>query len=127
MVTIDIGANNVTSCVPAAGATCPGITKVVQDQPRILKALRAAYPALPIVGMNYYDPFLAEWLQGPAGQARAKVSVGMTNTFNNVLKQAYTAFRVPVANVSAAFFTNIFTPVPVVKLPLSLTWPQSAH
>ena len=41
LVTIDIGAN----------------------LPKILKALRlAAGPNVPIVGMNYYNPFLAAWL-----------------------------------------------------------------
>jgi len=72
------------------------------------------------VAMNYYDPFLAEWLQGPAGQALAKQSVQFTTFFNSVLAQIYAAARVPVADVQAAFQTTNFTPVPPLGLPLNV-------
>ena len=68
LVTIDIGANDLEIC----GNIETGIDPVcVQDAfsdvganlPKILKALRlAAGPNVPIVGMNYYNPFLAAWL-----------------------------------------------------------------
>jgi len=132
VITLDIGANNVDGCV-SAGTLNPncfagGTTAAKQDLPQILRALRRAYPAVPIVGMNYYDPFLAAWRQGPAGQALATASVVATNAFNRVLKQAYIASGVPVADVSAAFFTNTTTKLPVVNLPVNvaticlLTW-----
>jgi hypothetical protein len=78
--------------------------------------------------MNYYDPFLAEWLQGPTGQTLATESVSLATSFNGVLDAFYGAFGVPVADVQDTFLTTNFTPVPVVGLPLNvsvicaLTW-----
>ena len=35
-----------------------------------------------IIGMRYYDPELADWLAGRAGQALAQASVGLLDTSN---------------------------------------------
>ena len=44
---------------------------VAANLPKILAALRlAAGPHVPIVAMNYYNPFLAVWLLGDAELAR---------------------------------------------------------
>jgi lysophospholipase L1-like esterase len=122
LVTIDIGANNVLPCVGLSGIDTgcinQGVGEVAHDLPYILQQLRAAAGAgVPIVAMNYYDPVLAEWLQGPAGQALAKQSVQFTVFFNNVLESIYAAAGVPVADVQAAFQTTTFTP----GLPLNVT------
>jgi len=133
LVTLDIGANDVDGCVSAAGinkdCVAGGIAAAKANLPVILGALlQAAGPGVRVVGMNYYDPFLAVWRQGPTGQALATESVGLTNTFNGVLESAYKAAGVPVADVSTAFFTNTSTMRPVVNLPLNvaticvLTW-----
>src|SRR5439155_859958 len=115
LVTIDIGANNVLPCVGLSGIDTgcinQGVGEVSHDLPYILAQLRAAAgPGVPIVAMNYYDPFLAEWLQGPAGQALAKQSVQFTTFFNSVLAQIYAAARVPVADVQAAVQTTNCAP-----------------
>jgi len=132
LVTLDIGANDVDGCVSAAGidnaCVAGGIAAAGTNLRVILGALQAADPGVRVVGMNYYDPFLAVWRQGPAGQVLATDSVGLTNTFNGVLESAYKAAGVPVADVSTAFFTNTSTMRPVVNLPLNvaticvLTW-----
>jgi len=133
LVTLDIGANDVDGCVSAAGinkdCVAGGIAAAKANLPVILGALlQAAGPGVRVVGMNYYDPFLAVWRQGPTGQALATESVGLTNAFNGALESAYKAARVPVADVSTAFFTNTSTMRPVVNLPLNvaticvLTW-----
>jgi lysophospholipase L1-like esterase len=131
-VTIDIGANDVDGCL--AGETVDpvcianGIQTAGSNLPKILSALRAADPTVPIIGMNYYDPFLASWLQGPAGQALALQSLALTLTFNGVLEGAYARFSIPVANVQDAFQTTNRTEIPFVQLPVdvaaicSLTW-----
>ena len=126
LVTIDIGANNVLPCVGLSGIDTgcinQGVGEVTNDLPYILQQLRAAAgPGVPIVAMNYYDPFLAEWLQGPTGQALAKQSVEFTVFFNNVLAQIYAAARVPVADVQAAFQTTNFTLVPPLGWPLNVS------
>jgi lysophospholipase L1-like esterase len=116
LVTIDIGANNVDGCVTATGIdpTCvaAGIESAGTDLTAILTKLKAAAgPHTVFAGMNYYDPFLAAWLAGPAGQAEATASVSLSNTFNTVLGDVYGAFGVPVADVATQFDTADFTPV----------------
>ncbi len=131
-VTIDIGANNVDACLPGGvvDPTCvaTGIASAASDLPKILEALRAAAPTVRIIGMNYYDPFLAAWLQGPAGQTAALQSLALTLTFNGVLESAYGGLSIPVADVQSAFQTTNKTVIPFVQLPVNvaaictLTW-----
>src|SRR5437667_1016007 len=61
LVTIDIGPNDLFR-----GGGVPAIRT---NLPLILGALReAAGPGVPVVGMNFYDPFLAPvWFSNPAG------------------------------------------------------------
>lgn len=132
LVTIDIGANNVDGCLSASGIneTCieQGFIDAGSQLPVILATLQAAAPHVRIAAMNYYDPFLAAWLQGAAGQTLATESVGLATEFNGLLGQVYGDFGVPVADVQDAFQTTDFTPVPIIGLPLNvavicgLTW-----
>jgi hypothetical protein len=57
--------------------------------------------------MNYYDPFLAAWTLGPAGQDLAVESVNVTLAFNYVLEGTYRLFRVPVADVDVRRFASL--------------------
>jgi lysophospholipase L1-like esterase len=116
LVTIDIGANDLSRCINrATGTIDPAcVQSTFQQAPAnlatILARLRAAAgPRVPIVGMNFYDPFLAAWLQGPAGQALARLSVQLVTQYNDLLEAAYQAAEVPVADVEAAFSTTNFT------------------
>ena len=115
LVTLDIGANDLSrcinratgaidlACVQAAFAEVPG------NLGTILERLRAAAgPRTPIIGMNYYSPFLASWLQGPAGQALARLSTDLVVRYNEILEGVYAAAGVPVADVQAAFSTTDF-------------------
>ena len=124
-VTIDLGANNVFRCLTATGVdqacVVNAINAMLFDFTQILPPLRAAAgPDVPIVAMNYYDPFLAAWVRGEAGQAFALESYQATLTFNDVLENIYSTFRVPVADVEAAFRTGDFTPVPGLNVPLNV-------
>ncbi|MBS2965181.1 SGNH/GDSL hydrolase family protein [Actinocrinis puniceicyclus] len=129
LVTIDIGANNVDGCATATGidATCvgAGLRSAAADMPEILGKLKAAAGRhVRFAAMNYYDPFLAAWLAGPAGQAEATGSVQLSEQFNGLLEGAYRAFGVPVADVSGRFDTTLFTPLvqltPTVQVPLNV-------
>ena len=132
LVTLDIGANNVDGCVTATGLdqSCvqTGIATARTDLVKILRRLHAADPSARIVGMNYYDPFLAAWLQGTAGQQTAQASVQLTNYFNGVLTADYAVFHVPVADVATEFHTDNFRMVPRFDRPVNvltvctLTW-----
>jgi lysophospholipase L1-like esterase len=138
-ITIDIGANDVLPCellltgvvpLPPAVVTCfqTGAAKVFSNLTGqflpsgvgILPALRAAAHTVPIYAMNYYDALLAHWVTGPTGQVIAGQSVPLATTFDGLLSNEYSAFGIPVADVSAAFQTTNFTIVPTVGLPLNV-------
>jgi lysophospholipase L1-like esterase len=117
-VTIDIGGNDVIH--PEGG----GVPAIQANLPAILAELRAAAgPGVPIVGMNYYNPGLAEWFANPAslqGHIEAVVAV------NDLLEAIYAAAGDPVADVEAAFATTDTTlvdgvPVGVARL-CAWTW-----
>jgi len=114
LITIDIGANNVDGCA-AGGAinlscVANGFAEARTDMPMILDALRnAAGEDTVIAGMNFYDPFLADYLAGPTGQALATQSVNLDDALNSLLGASFAAFGVPVADVQTAFSTTDFT------------------
>lgn len=131
LVTLDIGANDIDHCISTSGIdpVCveTATTTVASNLPQILTQLRTATgPDTLIVAMNYYDPFLAAWTLGAAGQALAKESVVATTAFNGLLVTVYQAFSVPVADVAHAYRITDFAPIPFINLPvnvfLALSW-----
>jgi lysophospholipase L1-like esterase len=113
-VTLDIGANDVDNCsslpatqlVPCVEA---GLAKINQDVPKIVQRLRkAAGRKVTIVGMNYYDPFLAHWVSTPPNQPLATESVALSRALNGDLTKAFTAQKLKIADVATAFDT--YTP-----------------
>ncbi|MBI2882419.1 MAG: hypothetical protein HYY11_00690 [Candidatus Methylomirabilis oxyfera] len=61
-----------------------------------------------LIGMNYYDPYLAFWLQGEGGRAAATDSRQAFLQFNDTLEEIYKAGGSPVADVGGAFSTADF-------------------
>ena len=132
LVTLDIGANDIDHCISIAGIDTACIenafSTVSSNLPQILTELRtAAGPNTRIVAMNYYDPFLAAWTLVANGHELAKASLQVTVAFNSVLRTAYQAFSIPVANVAHAYhigdFTSVFGNLPLnVFLTLTWTW-----
>jgi lysophospholipase L1-like esterase len=129
LVTIDIGANDVDGCatVTSLNQTCAaaGFASVTRNLPLILGALRAAAGGRTMIaGMNLYDPFLADYLTGAAGQALATASVSLDESLNQLLDGGYQAFGVRTADVQDAFSTTDFTdtaPLPGVgTVPLNV-------
>jgi lysophospholipase L1-like esterase len=113
LITIDIGANNVDGCaaggVISQACVASGFAAAQSDLPKILGALRAAVGEDTVIaGMNLYDPFLADFLTGSAGQAVAAQSVDLDVSFNSLLGASFGAFSVPVADVATAFSTTDF-------------------
>jgi lysophospholipase L1-like esterase len=114
LVTIDIGANDLNKCVVLPTlpqiAKCLGkvIPRTVKRLGRIMTQLRGAYPGT-IIGMSYYVPQLAGWLQGTmAGRQLARAGVVLGGAFNSQLGSVYTKFSTPVADVFTAFRTKDF-------------------
>jgi hypothetical protein len=127
LITIDIGADNLLGCINAMtgaidfGCLSTNTSTVATDVIAIVGALKyAAGSGTLIVGMNYYDPFVAAYVFGPAGQVLYQQSLTIVNAFNTLLEWAYGIGGVPVANVARAFHTNEF---PLnVAIALSWTW-----
>jgi lysophospholipase L1-like esterase len=117
-LTIDIGANDIDPCAASGvidqACVRKSLRTIAGNLLVILASLRAAGGFGPqYAGMTYYDPFLAAWLQGPAGQAVARQSVQISNVLNALETIEYQVFGMKVADVSGAFQTNNFTEVPV--------------
>jgi lysophospholipase L1-like esterase len=125
LVTLDIGANDVQPCGSLTGidrgCLAQGFSDVGTNLGRILRALRdTAGPEVPIVAMNYYNPFLAAWLLNTDdSRALAAESAVVATLFNALLGGIYTAFEVPVADVAGAFHSTDFTPI-APNLPLNV-------
>jgi lysophospholipase L1-like esterase len=114
LITIDIGANDVDGCAAGGVINQPciasGFAAVQANLPKILGALRsAAREDTVMAGMNLYDPFLADYLTGPAGQAVAAQSVSLSVAFNTLLGAGFAAFHLPVADVQDSFSTTDLT------------------
>lgn len=114
LITIDIGANDVDGC--AAGGSinqacvASGLAAVAHDLPLLLGGLRdAAGPHAQIVAMNLYDPFLADYLTGAAGQEAATESVALDKQLNELIAANDDSFGAATADVQDAFDTTDFT------------------
>jgi lysophospholipase L1-like esterase len=126
LITLDIGADNLLPCFFAVpinpNCAVDAASIAANDLATILGTLRAAAPDTLIVGMNYYDPFLAAWVFGPSGQALATLSLPLVRGFNHALETVYQALQVPVANVAATFRINNPQGVTPLNVALALAW-----
>lgn len=111
LITIAIGANDLLACDPTDpppvlnACVAAQLGQIGANLPVIIGTLHAVAPGVPIVAMNYYNPNLAFWLTGPAGQALATASLSLTTVFNDTLGAVYGAFGVPVVDVATTFKT----------------------
>ena len=116
LITIDVGANDPNSCITQPSAakllTCVGrfVPQASANIGKILTRLRQADPKARIIAMNYYLPALAQWRQGPAGRAFARLSELAATGYNAVLTRVYKEHGVGVADVFGAFHTSDFSP-----------------
>ena len=114
LVTIDIGANDPDSCITMPSAAklvaCVGrfVPKATANLDTILTRLRQADRKARIVAMSYYLPVLAQWRQGTAGRALARLSVPVAAGYDTLLSRVYRAYGVRVADVFGAFHTSDF-------------------
>jgi lysophospholipase L1-like esterase len=102
LVTIDLGPNDLFR-----GG---GFAAIQANLPKILAALRnGAGPGVPIVGMNFYDPRLAQvWFDpahpGDLGALDGEIANALL--FNDLIESLFAAAGDPVADVEAAFRTT---------------------
>jgi lysophospholipase L1-like esterase len=112
-LTLDIGANDVDGCASGGSIDPTCVTKgtftIVQNLDTILAGLTAASGRLPrSIGMNYYDPFLQQWLTGPQGQVVAAASVTLLEGINTAESAEYVLYGWRVADVATAFHSLDF-------------------
>lgn len=111
LITIVIGANDILPCLQQGAidqitACLQQVFPAVQQQlTDTLAQLRHADPSATVVGMTYYDPELADWLTGSAGQAFATQSIAFTTSFRALLTGVYQAAGARIADVYTAFNT----------------------
>ncbi|GAQ50484.1 SGNH/GDSL hydrolase family protein [Streptomyces acidiscabies] len=115
LVTLTVGANDIKACVSPAGALdaqCLNRTRTTMGKniAQITAALhKAGTKNTRFVGSTYYNPFLATWLLGPAGQKSAKDSAPLVKAANTGIAQVFKATGFQVADVAGAYFSDDFT------------------
>lgn len=130
-ITIDVGANDlIFQCLD--GRTGLWNRACAKDErphlktrlANILDALATAASGVPIVGMQYYDPFLGLWGRVPGGYKLAKADHRVMNLLNAALGTVYGDNGVSIANAAATFRIDDFTDTVVVpgrgRLPLNV-------
>jgi hypothetical protein len=116
LVTLDIGGFDDINCIvgapPYYDPHCISLTNaaISTNLATILTHLKtAAGPAVPIAGMNYFDPFLPEWGFDGVGHLIVKDSLPIVETVNSEIDADYAAAGVPVADVQGAFQITDFS------------------
>ncbi len=114
LLTIDIGGNdfrNADCITDVVDTDCANDIsgQIAMDLALVLEALgNAANPATTIVGMNYYNPYLSSWLDGPDGEVLATASADAAVFFNDALASTYATADITMADVYAAFESGEF-------------------
>jgi lysophospholipase L1-like esterase len=110
LVTVDIGANDINSCVlgkpPATILSCllGRVSQTRRNLSAILSAIRSAAGGRVLVaGMTYYVPELALWHDGGRGRRIALVTDDFVAGANKILAVGYRRYRARVADVYRAF------------------------
>ena len=119
-ITVEVGANDfIGACLRDTGrldrACATDVLPRIQARlTRIVDALAAAAPAVPIVGMTYYDPLLGLWGLVPGGRALARADARIWADLNATFATAYGDAGATVADVAATFQVDDFTDTVVV-------------
>jgi lysophospholipase L1-like esterase len=116
LITLSIGGNDLLKCnlFGESNATVlqkcfeASLSELASNLATIVLTLQATSPNIPIVAMNLYQPFVALWLNGKAGQAMVDLTMAATTALNDVLDNVYGALQVPVVNAAEAFGTFIY-------------------
>jgi lysophospholipase L1-like esterase len=116
VITLNIGSNDVQTCVDRTTLVIDlvcvqaGFNSIAAELPTAIATLRALAPNATIVVLNYYNPFLAAYLAGPAGQAVAQQSAGLQARLNEIIAAAAASNGARLADVAAAFQSTNWTP-----------------
>ncbi|HEX4220086.1 MAG TPA: GDSL-type esterase/lipase family protein [Acidimicrobiales bacterium] len=111
-ITIDIGANDVDNCLTGGSIslTCieTGLGTISSNLPQIVSGLEQAASSVPIFGMDYYDPFLQQWVTGTSGQQLATESAQLSSVLNGDLTRIYGSLGANPVDVQGPFAVQDF-------------------
>jgi len=118
VVSVDIGFNDVQPCIATAdvevGCVDQAKELVNEDLPKVIAKLKsAAGPNVHFVGLEYPDPFLARYLQGPSEKGYATQTLNVITELNQDLSAIYTKAGVGIVNVPSAFSSSDSTPTKI--------------
>jgi hypothetical protein len=109
LITVDIGGNDVVHCASPTGidqaCVTNGLATAKKNITTMLSGLQAAAPSVRIIGMNYYDPFLGDWLAGGQARTLALDSLSVVASMNAELVKLYGGPSV-TADVADVFKTS---------------------
>lgn len=123
LLTIDIGGNdfrNADCITDAVDFDCVNEIsgQIATNLATVLSSLGdAANAATTIIGMNYYNPYLSSWLDGPDGQVLATDSAQAAVVFNDALSNTYSTAGLAMADVYTAFESDDFVTMTSTSLP----------
>lgn len=122
LVTIDIGANDISRCAQESGISAfscftEQVARVARNLSRVLNdlhgTLRRDDPRSQTVGMNYYDPYLGLAFRpgGVTGKSEASATLIGVTSLNVAVATVFRERGVAVANAASAFHTGTVVPV----------------
>jgi hypothetical protein len=116
LVTVDLGFNDIERClafhVVDEACLTQRLDLIDQQLPPILAALRAAAaPAVRLVGVGHYDPYLGAYLHGGPAVDFSEDSVAAIERLDDTLHAIYAAAGIPMADVGRAFEMTQSEPV----------------
>ena len=120
LVTVDLGFNTLDVCLRHVDIdlTCvtPQLALLRQQLGQVLAILtRVAGPHVSFVGLGHYNPYLTLSGKEGATEVFAGNSVAALRQMNRSLAQVYGSYKIPMANVAAAFHEEDTRVVHVVK------------
>ena len=91
LVTVDLGFNDLLSCLRHEVVNAPcvetSLATVHRQLTQILAAIKAAVPSgARIVGVGHYDPYLGDYLRGGGGEAFAVASLNVMERLDATLR-----------------------------------------
>ena len=116
LVTIDMGVNDLLASGCIVGTEINEIclqNTILETADRLVTIMGAlksvAHPRTKFIGMNYYNTFLAAWLNPALGGPDLAVQSSLLAAgFNGALESVYGAFGIPIADVARAYLSNRF-------------------
>ena len=110
LVTIDLGYNDLWSCFHGLTINQPCINQALGATKLSLRTMvsrlkAAGPPGMKIVGLEHYNPFLADWIRSSAGKELAQESVHFMGTLNHLISTVFASAGEGVADVPGRFGT----------------------